>query len=143
MRLWHQSIIKNLPSKKDFKGCSNQLGGQHTEIRMILALLKKNKLNHSTVNYVKNYPVYFLKTYGLLVIDEMLKRKFNVSKKIIKEYVSDPKAKHLFKKVKKEKNIIYPEHNIDYYDECIKNLLNKKITFYRGGKCEQTKIQGL
>jgi hypothetical protein len=28
MRLWHQDLIPFLPSVKDYKGCSNQLGGQ-------------------------------------------------------------------------------------------------------------------
>jgi uncharacterized protein (TIGR02328 family) len=127
MRLWSQDLIKHLPSKKDYKGCSNQLGGQHTEIRMILGKIKKcGKVNHSTVNYVNNYPIYYLYTYGLLVIDEMTKRGFNINPEIIKEYTNQ-EALSLYAEVKYNGKIIYPEHNNNYLQECLLNLKNKGI----------------
>jgi uncharacterized protein (TIGR02328 family) len=127
MRLWHQDLIKLLPSKKDYKGSTNQLGGQHTEIRMILGSIKKHgKVNHSTVNYVNKYPLYYLHAYGLLVIDEMLSRGFNVSQDIIKEYQSvEGLALYLYSK---HNNInIFDEHNDNYLLECINNLHSKGI----------------
>ena len=127
MRLWHQDLIPLLPSVKDYKGCSNQLGGQHTEIRMILGSISKHgRVNHSTVNYVNNYSIHNLYAYGLMVCDEMVKRGFNVSPDIISEY-STPEAYSIYNKAKREKRYIYPEHNKDYLNECIDNLLSKGI----------------
>jgi uncharacterized protein (TIGR02328 family) len=127
MRLWSQQLINKLPSVKDYKGCSNQLGGQHTEIRMILAKIKKHgKVNHSTVNYVNNYSISELYAYGLLIIDEMIKRGFNVSLDIINQYKGDNKALQLYNKAKNG-FIIYKEHNNKYLQECIDNLKNKGV----------------
>jgi hypothetical protein len=44
MRLWSQQLIPYLPSKLDYKGSPNQLGGQHCEIRMILGTIEKDAL---------------------------------------------------------------------------------------------------
>lgn len=132
MRLWHQKLIKYLPSKKDFKGCSNQLGGQWTEIRMILgSIRKKGKVNHSTVNYVNDYPISYLYAYGLLVADEMINRNFNVSKDIINEYLNDKLAFEIYDFSKENNLIIYPEHNKRYLKECIDNLKTKNVKFYK------------
>ncbi|WP_202865951.1 pyrimidine dimer DNA glycosylase/endonuclease V [Paenibacillus contaminans] len=93
MRLWHQELIPYLPSVKDYKGCSNQLGGQHTEIRMIFGSINRHgKVNHSVVNYVNDYPLSYLRGYGLLIIDEMKKRGFQTSESIEQEYKNDPYA---------------------------------------------------
>lgn len=127
MRLWHQSLIPHLPSVKDFKGCSNQLGGQHTEIRMILAMIKKRgEVNHSVVNYVNDHPLSYLRAYGLLVIDEMKKRGFNTSEDIEQEYHEDVEALRLYR-LAQEGAIIYPEHNNAYLTECLINLERKGI----------------
>lgn len=127
MRLWSQQLIPLLPSKKDYKGCTNQLGGQHTEIRMILGTIKKHgKLNHSTVNYINDYPIHYLYAYGLLIADEMLKRGFNVSQSIIQEYMNH-KSMEIYNKAKNENYIIYPVHDEIYLNKCIENLRNKNI----------------
>jgi uncharacterized protein (TIGR02328 family) len=127
MRLWSQQLISKLPSKKDYKGCSNQLGGQHTEIRMILGSIKKHgKVNHSTVNYVNDYSLNHLYAYGLLIADEMLHRGFNVSKDIIAEY-STTEALSLYLHAKHNAQIIFPDHNQDYIQECLNNLKGKGI----------------
>lgn len=127
MRIWHQNLIKHLPSKKDYKGCSNQLGGQHTEIRMMLAVIKKKgKLNHSIVNYANNYSIHHLQAYGLLVIDEMIKRGFNVSSEIIEEY-RNPQALTLYTMAKYDGKKIFDEHNDEYLQECLENLQGKGI----------------
>ncbi|MEF2244415.1 pyrimidine dimer DNA glycosylase/endonuclease V [Paenibacillus sp. IITD108] len=127
MRLWHQSLIKHLPSVKDYKGCSNQLGGQHTEIRMILASIKRHgKVNHSVVNYVNDHPLSSLRAYGLLIIDEMKKRGFNTSEEIEQEYCDDEDALRLYQ-LAQEGAIIYPEHDDQYLAECISNLEGKGI----------------
>jgi uncharacterized protein (TIGR02328 family) len=127
MRLWHQDLISLLPSKKDYKGCTNQLGGQHTEIRMILgSIAKHGKVNHSTVNYVNNYSKDHLYAYGLLVIDEMLNRGFNVNKDIINQY-STKEALSLYVRAKYNKEYIFKEHNESYFNECLDNLNKKGI----------------
>lgn len=126
MRLWHQNMINKLPSVKDYKGCSNQLGGQHTEIRMILGTIKKHgRVNHSTVNYINNYTKNHLYAYGLLIIDEMIKRGFNVSKDIIAEYRT-PESIEIYKKAISGE-MIFKEHNDKYLKECIDNLKSKGI----------------
>ncbi|WP_010499929.1 pyrimidine dimer DNA glycosylase/endonuclease V [Paenibacillus elgii] len=127
MRLWHQQLIPYLPSVKDYKGSPNQLGGQHTEIRMILGSIKKHgKVNHSTVNYVNSYPLSYLKAYGLLVIDEMKNRGFNVSSVIIDEYMNDEEATALYV-VAKNGQTLYQEHDDIYLVECLENLKSKGI----------------
>ena len=127
MRLWHQSLIEHLPSVKDYKGCSNQLGGQHTEIRMILAMIKKRgKVNHSVVNYVNDHPLSYLRAYGLIVIDEMKKRGFNTSEEIEQEYRADEEALRLYQ-LAQQGTIIYPEHHDQYLAECLSNLEGKGI----------------
>lgn len=130
MRLWHQDLLSKLPSKKDYKGCTNQLGGQHTEIRMILGSISKHgQVNHATVNYVNKYSIDRLYAYGLLVIDEMLTRGFKVNPDIIKQYQTT-EALSLYLHAKHNNEIIYPEHDRNYMQECIQNLNNKGIAIY-------------
>jgi len=129
MRIWHQSLLSKLPSKKDYLGCSNQLGGQHTEIRMMLGSIKKHgKLNHSTVNYANEYSISHLRAYGLLVIDEMLKRNFNMGLDIIDEYMSDIEAVRLYELARDKGLVIFDKHhNDEYMEECLLNLEGKGI----------------
>ena len=127
IRLWHQDLISKLPSKKDYKGCTNQLGGQHTEIRMILGTIKKHgRVNHSTVNYINNHSLDRLYAYGLLVCDEMLKRGFNVNPDIIREYITE-KAWIMYSYAKQNGDTIFPEHDDSYMQECKSNLARKGI----------------
>lgn len=127
MRLWHIELINKLPSKKDYKGCPNQLGGQHTEIRMILgSIVKHGKVNHRTVNYVNNYALDSLYAYGLVVIDEMKKRSFNVSSDIEAEYKTEAALK-IYNNYKHNNVNIFSEHNEEYLTECLENLKSKSI----------------
>jgi len=128
MRLWHIDLIPKLPSKLDYKGCTNQLGGQHLEVRMIYNIIQeKGKVNHSVVNYVNNYSLSYLRAYGLVVIDEMIVRGFKVNPKIILDYCKDWNAVQLYKEHKRKNKPIYPEHDNLYYNECIENLKRKGI----------------
>jgi uncharacterized protein (TIGR02328 family) len=129
MRLWHIDLISKLPSCKDYKGCSNQLGGQHVEIRMILgSIAKHGEVNHSTVNYVNYHPLYYLKAYGLVVMQEMRKRGFNISQDIFREYYNDIDAYDMFMQYRDGGiKIIYPEHDNNYLEECLVNLKGKGI----------------
>ena len=128
MRLWHIDLIPYLPSVKDYKGCSNQLGGQYVEIRMILGSIKKHgKVNHSTVNYVNNHSLSNLRAYGLVVIEEMIKRGFNVDDNILGEYADDECAVSMYNDYTQNHSSIYPEHNEEYKRECLENLKNKGI----------------
>jgi len=128
MRLWHTDIIKYLPSKLDYKGCTNQLGGQWTEIRMILGTISKhNKVNHSTVNYVNNHHLSCLYAYALVVADEMIKRGFNLNQNILDTYTNDPVAVEKYNNYMDIGTSIYPEHNNEYLEECLQNLERKGI----------------
>ena len=127
MRVWHQDLIEKLPSKKDYKGSPNQLGGQHTELRMMISvLIKKGKLNHSTVNYVNEYSdnISRHRAFGLHLINEMLNRKFNVCLDIIEEYMSDDVAYNLYQS---NDVIFYNHHTPQYLEECLDNLISKGV----------------
>jgi uncharacterized protein (TIGR02328 family) len=127
MRLWHISLIPKLPSKKDYKGAPNQLGGQHTEIRMILGSIKKHgRVNHKTVNYVNNYSLDRLYAYGLVVIDEMKKRGFNINPNIEESYKTKY-ALTIYDNYKNNNGGVYQEHDDSYLEECLENLRNKNI----------------
>lgn len=128
MRLWHVKLIPKLPSKKDYKGCTNQLGGQHTEIRMILGKITKHgKVNHATVNYINNHSIHRLYAYGLLVIDEMLKRGFNINPDITHQYQTC-EAINIYQDYIYNNEPIFPEHDSIYLQDCIQNLQNKGIS---------------
>jgi uncharacterized protein (TIGR02328 family) len=91
---------------------------------MILGKIKKHgKVNHSTVNYINNYPVHYLYAYGLLVIDEMLKRGFNINPDIIREYQTCEALE-----IYEHNKTIFKEHVSIYLQDCIRNLANKGIT---------------
>jgi uncharacterized protein (TIGR02328 family) len=122
MRLWHQSMIKYLPRQ--------QLLGQHRECCALRGLGWNKK--HSTVNYVFKYSQFRLFMFHRLVMLEMLKRNYKVSKEWwIPNYRG---AKIGFYNISYESpNIlnqlikIYPEHNNNYLKECLKNLKKKGV----------------
>lgn len=121
MRLWHEKIIKFLPK--------NQLIGQHREC---CALRGKGwGRKHSTVDYVFTHSPFLLYKYHLLIIEEMTKRGYKVSKEWLdKNYRG--------KNIKSYENLeecevgepIYFEHNFCYLEECILNLKNKNIEIH-------------
>lgn len=129
MRLWHQSLISKLPRQ--------QLLGQHREC----CALRGNGWGrrHSVVNYVFEHFPSWLVAYHYLVMDEMKRRGYkpdetwynrNWRGKTLGEEVGwadgdmvDDQYVYATKKF----GIIYPEHNDEYYQECIKNLRGKGI----------------
>lgn len=118
MRLWHEELISSLPR--------NQLLGQHREC----CALRGNGWGrkHETVNYVFNYSPYFLYKYHLLVMNEMEKRGYKVSKEWKdKDYRGKTTIRYNDLKEEVTGDPIYKEHDKKYMDECIQNLLNKGI----------------
>lgn len=128
MRLWHQSLITKLPRQ--------QLLGLHREI---CALRGKgwNK-KHSTIDYIKNYDPAKLIMYHYLVIDEMEKRGYKVEydwNKVIYRgrqlgfdlnFTTSTRMLDEQERVDKGE-MIYPEHNEKYLQECLYNLKTKGI----------------
>lgn len=118
MRLWHEELISSLPR--------NQLLGQHREC----CALRGNGWGrkHETVNYVFNYSPYYLYKYHLLVMNEMEKRGYKVSKEWKdKDYRGKTAIRYNDLKEEVTGDPIYKEHDRKYMDECIQNLLNKGI----------------
>lgn len=91
-------------------------------------------MNHSTVNYVWEYPPVYLASFHLLVINEMKLRGYNPDEKWL-DYIY--RGKNCKPWSEEELNggkdcivigsIIYPEHNDEYLKECIDNLKGKGI----------------
>lgn len=74
MRCWHKDLIRFLPDM--------QLKGQWRECCLIADGLAKNGTpNHLLVNRIIEYAPNHFEEYFLLVIGEMRKRKFSLSKK--------------------------------------------------------------
>ena len=131
MRLWHEALIPQLPRQ--------QLLGQHREC----CALRGNGWGkpHATVNYVFDHPSEWLYAYHILVMQEMIRRGYNVGS----EWVSiryrgksaEPYSRDSLPKMNSEVNLkldlhrigqpIYPEHNEEYLKECLDNLVSKGI----------------
>ncbi|MFB4166675.1 TIGR02328 family protein [Virgibacillus sp. JSM 102003] len=124
MRLWHEELIPFLPGQ--------QLLGQHREC----CALRGNGWGktHSTVNYVFNYSPYMLFLYHLKVIQEMKRRGYNVQP-LWEEPTYRGKSAIRYSSLEAMKctrgqintGNIYPEHNLEYLNECINNLQQKGI----------------
>lgn len=118
LRLWHQELIKKLPRQ--------QLLGQHREC---CALRGKGwGKPHATVNYVFRYPPEYLFFYHQLVMNEMTRRGYKVSKEWLNPLYRGKNSPPLpiFHPYKVH-TPIYPEHNASYLLECKENLALKKI----------------
>lgn len=124
MRLWHQTLIPYLPRQ--------QLLGQHREC---CALRGKGwGKKHSVVDYVFKYHHYYLVAYHHLVMNEMKKRGYNVDKIW---YLDSHRGKNIpchihtcstaVRCTVENGQIIYPEHNDKYLQECLNNLKDKGI----------------
>ena len=115
MRLWHQDLIAKLPRQ--------QLLGQHREC---CALRGKGwQRKHATVNYVFEYRLF---KYHELIMQEMTERGYRVSPEWLdKEYRG--KQMPAYDKLEAETlpDIIYPEHDAAYLQECLDNLKQKGI----------------
>ena len=128
MRLWHQNLIPLLPRQ--------QLLGCHREC---CALRGKGwGRNHSTVNYVFTHRQEWLIAYHYLIMDEMEKRGYHHDKiwnnpnwrgTALGEqpnWANEYLVMDIYTDTQ-QGEIIYPEHNDAYYQECIENLRGKGI----------------
>lgn len=118
MRQWHQKMISVL--------LRNQLLGQHREY----CALRGNgwTRKYETVDYVFSYSPYQLFRYHILVIDEMERRGYKVTKEW-KDKNYRGKTAEQYNNLSEEiiVNPIYKEHDDDYLRECIQNLKDKEI----------------
>lgn len=118
MRLWHEDLIKRLPR--------GQLLGQHREC----CALRGNGWGkkHATVNYVFKYSPYLLFSYHKLVMNEMERRGYSVTEKWKnKDYRGKSCSSYNNLEEVPIKYPVYPEHDNEYYKECIDNLREKEI----------------
>lgn len=116
MRLWHYHLIPYLPRQ--------QLLGQHREC----CALRGNGWGkkHATVNYVFKHHPYILWNYHVKIMSEMKYRGYNVDGqwwdpcyrgKSCEKYCIDAFLD----------SYDYPEHNDEYFKECLANLAGKGI----------------
>lgn len=120
MRLWHQKLIPHLPRQ--------QLLGQHREL---CALRGKGwGRPHATVNYVFTHSPSLLVAYHHLIMNEMERRGYhpdpiwrdpNYRGKVLGYDVSWANDYNQYL----NEEIIYPEHDDKYLEECL-NLLKEK-----------------
>ena len=114
MRLWHISLITQLPRQ--------QLLGQHREC----CALRGNGWGrkHATVDYVFVYGRGRLVAYHLCVIDEMVHRGYRVDSAWLR---SEYRGKAAQEDYVSPDSLPYPEHNDAYLQECVENLRIKGV----------------
>ena len=119
MRLWHVDLIPKLPRQ--------QLLGQHREC----CALRGNGWGrkHSTINYVFDHPYAILFSYHIKIMDEMIKRGYQVSKEWldIQYRGKDIGIDNTDFILVPAELYNYPEHNEIYLQECLQNLKQKGI----------------
>ena len=125
MRLWHQSLISQLPRQ--------QLLGQHREC---CALRGRGwGRNHSVVNYVFTHSPEYLVAYHFLIMNEMKARGYHPDEIW---YNGNWRGSALGEEIGwcdfdkcatilGQEDLIYPEHDEAYLQECIDNLNAKGI----------------
>lgn len=129
MRLWHQALIPYLPRQ--------QLLGQHREC---CALRGKGwGKKHSVVDYVFKYNPAKLVAYHYIIMEEMERRGYHPDRawdnpdwrgNVLNEQVDWADRKEvdqLWMNINQIGQIIYPEHNETYLNECLDNLKSKGI----------------
>lgn len=118
MRLWHENMIDKL--------LRQQLLGQHREC----CALRGNgwEKPHLTVNYAFDYDPYKLYQYHILIIEEMKNRGYKPDLKWEDPYYRG-KTCQAYENINEIDitNPIYPEHDDEYMEECVKNLEEKEI----------------
>ena len=67
MRLWHIDLIPYLPK--------SQVSAQWRELNSIF----KKQDKHILINYIYDYDKYYLKSYSLIVMGEMVKRHYKIN----------------------------------------------------------------
>lgn len=129
MRLWHQSLIPYLPRQ--------QLLGQHREC----CALRGNGWGrkHATVDYAFKYNPAYLVAYHYLIMNEMKNRNYKPDMlwmspnwrgntlKLDTSFADPDIVYDTYKNATEENQIIYPEHNDKYLQECLDNLKSKGI----------------
>lgn len=121
MRLWHEQLLQHLPRQ--------QLLGQHREC----CALRGNgwQKKHATVDYIFGYSPYKLYQYHMLVMKEMQRRGYQ-NDVLWEHHLYRGKSCQPFDYLEEVpyENPIYPEHNEDYFQECVINLEEKGIYLY-------------
>jgi uncharacterized protein (TIGR02328 family) len=125
IRIWHQKLIPYLDRQR--------LLGQHRECAALRG--KGWGKKHATVDYAFTHDPALLVAYHYLIMDEMEKRGYHPDK-IWKNpnwrgstlgedtWISDSKYEEIYESAK-QSNMIYPEHDDAYLQECI-NILHEK-----------------
>lgn len=123
MRLWHEALIPKLPRQ--------QLLGQHRECCALRGAGWGKP--HSTVNYVFDHSKMWLYIYHMKVMEEMIKRgycpdlhwgDYRYQGKNLPLMTTVPYEKGINRKFTE---IVYPEHNDQYLQECLDNLERKGV----------------
>lgn len=118
MRLWHERLIPLLPK--------HQLLGQHRECCALRGRGWGRK--HATVNYVFDHPPYLLYRYHVLVMEEMSARAYRVSPEWLdKDYRGKRLEAYVDLELVETGSPVYPEHDEDYLEDCLRNLEQKGI----------------
>ena len=125
MRLWHEALIPYLPRQ--------QLLGQHRECCALRGLGWGRP--HSTVNYVFEHPHEWLWAYHIKVMWEMKHRGYTPNPEWADPQYRgtscDPEdgSPHLREALARlpPHVMVYPEHNVEYLQECLANLSRKGI----------------
>ena len=113
-RLWHKDIIKFLPK--------SQLIAQWRELNSIYT----KQANHILINYIYNYPKFYLYSYSQIVIKEMTNRGYKINKWDNYNNYFEDCAKDIW-----INELAFNEHNEQYFMICYYNLMEK---FIRGQK---------
>ena len=135
MRLWHQSLIPYLDNKR--------LLSQHREC---CALRGKGwGKKHSVVDYVFKYDRSHLYQYHLLVMREMVERKYSPSLEWFSrvyrgEHLPADSLTEAGIYVHHDDEMIYAEHNDSYLKECLLNLKSKGAKLINGMTIEKLLI---
>ena len=129
MRLWHQSLIPYLDRQR--------LLGAHREC---CALRGKGwGKKHSVVDYIFKYNPAKLVAYHYIVMEEMERRGYHPDRiwdnpdwrgNTLNEQVDWADRKEvdqLWMNINQIGQIIYPEHNETYLNECLDNLKSKGV----------------
>ncbi|TGE35086.1 hypothetical protein E4K67_27195 [Desulfosporosinus fructosivorans] len=125
MRLWHQELLAFLPRA--------QILGQHRECCALRGMGWGRK--HSTVDYVFKHNVKRLVNYHQLVLREMVHRGYKPAQQW---YCPEYRGKNTMpwpcalssEYNLCEEDLIYPEHDDAYREECIANLKHKGIELF-------------
>lgn len=118
MRLWHKDLIHYLPRQ--------QLIAQWRECCAIAgSIAKKGTLNHLLVNKILKYPSTEFSIYTSLVIDEMNRRNYEISKKALDNFDKNMNYCLCFDKRISGGTLFEDWHNDRYLKQCLFNLQEK------------------